>query len=236
MRAPSSLACLRHIKPDIASSWKKSDGSLSGSGIEKALEEGVISHTRPVRTVSVQAGTTIEGVITVSTRGLVSRVKSTFLGGLDHAFPLEKSYVGRSRNFFLLTVILPLAVNLLIAFPLAMGLGLGLKGARKTLPLPDNAEIFTSDLTYFYPALGACSWTNSKDVYIVAVSRLLWDKVQVGTDPENNPLCGQKIRIQREFDGTLKSVDVTVADRCVGCAVSDLDMASVAFWTWLNDA
>ena len=245
-------ADLHHLKPHTATSWKKSDGSLSRSGIKKALEEGVISHPQPARTdESVQAGTTSACIIVASRhQTLVSKVRSAFLAGLDHVFPPEKLYFGQPRRFFLLAVIGPLAVILLIVLPLGLGLGLGLKGAGKTLPLPDNAGLFAGDLTYFYPALGACGWTNSEDDYIVAVSRLVWDEVQVGTDPGNNPLCGHKIRIQREFDGALRSVDVTVADRCVGCAASDLDVAPVAFsqlalqeqgrvfctWAWLNDA
>ena len=42
------------------------------------------------------------------------------------------------------------------------------------------------------------------------------DKNQVGANPNNNPLCGKKIRARRvdERTGREASIDVTVIDRC----------------------
>jgi hypothetical protein len=71
----------------------------------------------------------------------------------------------------------------------------------------------------------------------------------VSGNPNNNPLCGKKIRVVR-FDERVnanRSIDVTVVDRCVGCKAVDLDMSPSAFdvvanpdlgrvtgsWAWL---
>jgi hypothetical protein len=51
---------------------------------------------------------------------------------------------------------------------------------------------------------------------VVAVSHYTFDAVQKGSDPNQNPLCGKKIRATRVDERTGKSVsiDVTVIDRC----------------------
>jgi hypothetical protein len=51
---------------------------------------------------------------------------------------------------------------------------------------------------------------------IVSVSHYTFDAAQTGGDPNQNPLCGQKIRARRMNEGTGRnvSVDVTVVDRC----------------------
>lgn len=48
-----------------------------------------------------------------------------------------------------------------------------------------------------------------------------------GTNPNDNPICGQAIRVTLPSAGT--TVDVTVADRCEGCAERDLDFTSGGF-------
>jgi expansin (peptidoglycan-binding protein) len=79
---------------------------------------------------------------------------------------------------------------------------------------------------------------------ICAVSHLVFDAASTSSNPNDNPLCGLKIRIRR--DG--QSVDVKVVDRCVGCAETDLDVTEAAFekvaeipqgrvtmqWAWLE--
>lgn len=82
------------------------------------------------------------------------------------------------------------------------------------------------------------------------MSHLLWDAVSTSSNPNNNPLCGKKIRITR-FDATKggnRSQDVEVVDRCVGCKATDLDLSLTVFdnlaeeadgrvvgsWAWLN--
>lgn len=85
----------------------------------------------------------------------------------------------------------------------------------QNLPLPSNAQTFTGDLTYYNPALGACGIESNDDSPICAVSHITFDAVQTGTDPNQNPLCGKKIRLRRKKeDGKTVSIDVTVVDRC----------------------
>ena len=46
-------------------------------------------------------------------------------------------------------------------------------------------------------------------------------------NPNENPLCGRKVRVRRE--GGDMTVEVTVVDRCTGCKVEDLDMSPTVF-------
>ncbi|KAK1584925.1 RlpA-like double-psi beta-barrel-protein domain-containing protein-containing protein [Colletotrichum navitas] len=166
----------------------------------------------------------------------------------DALLPPNKTYAGLSRKKFLLFVALPLAVLLLFVLPLALGLGLSKRGGgggKQDLPLPTNEEVHTGDLTYYDVGLGACGYTSSDSDMIVSVSHYLWDAVQSGGNPNNNPLCGKKIRVRRDAEG---SVDVTVVDRCTGCKPTDLDLSPAGFerladkdegrvkgtWSWLD--
>lgn len=79
------------------------------------------------------------------------------------------------------------------------------------LPLPeDNGGPYKGDLTYYEPAMGSCGITSSGSDSICAVSKLLYDAASTGSDPNQNPLCGAKLRLRRGG----KSVDVKVVDRC----------------------
>ncbi|GJC96737.1 SCP-like extracellular protein [Colletotrichum higginsianum] len=142
----------------------------------------------------------------------------------------HKTYVGLSRNRFLLFVLLPLAILLLLVLPLALGLGLSNRGdGKQDLPLPTNKEVHTGDLTYYAVGLGACGQTHGDTDMIVSVSHYIWDE----------------IRVRRDGEG---SVDVTVVDRCTGCEPTDLDLSPAVFerladkdegrvtgtWTWLD--
>ncbi|KAH9836381.1 plant expansin [Rhodofomes roseus] len=103
----------------------------------------------------------------------------------------------------------------------------------------------TGDATYYSTGLGACGIDNVDTDYIVAVSEHLFDNYPgyAGTNPNNNPVC--KKQITANYNGN--SVTVTVTDRCVACAVTDLDFSPSAFqqlasesvgrlygmtWTW----
>ncbi|GAA5982236.1 hypothetical protein JCM5350_007707 [Sporobolomyces pararoseus] len=84
----------------------------------------------------------------------------------------------------------------------------------------------TGEGTWFAPGLGACGTVATDDSPIVAVSHLLYDSYPGATrNPNLNPICGQKIRAT--YQG--KSVDVTVQDRCEGCAMWDLDFSPKLF-------
>lgn len=120
------------------------------------------------------------------------------------------------------------------------------------LPLPGGAQTYTGDLTYYAVGLGACGITSQENQNVVAVSHTLFDAAQTGSDPNANPLCGQKIRARRYYAevGAERSVDLTVVDRCVGCKPTDLDVSTGAFdqlapeasgrvdvtWAWLAPA
>lgn len=79
---------------------------------------------------------------------------------------------------------------------------------------------------------------------ICAISHVLFDAAATGSNPNDNPLCGLNIRLQRGGN----SVDVKIVDRCVGCAETDIDVAPAVFeklanlaqgrvavdWSWLE--
>lgn len=105
---------------------------------------------------------------------------------------------------------------------------------------------FDGQATYYAPGLGACGWTNSDSDYIVAISHSLFDSFGTG-NPNNNPACGHKIAAT--YGG--KTITVSVADRCEGCAWGDLDFTPTGFsaladmslgrlngltWSWIGAA
>ena len=93
---------------------------------------------------------------------------------------------------------------------------------HKDLPLPTGSKTYTGDLTYYGPGMGACGVVSGDDDPIVAVSHYVFDAVQAGSNPNANPLCGRKIRAERNDNGAMKSVDLTVVDRCKLIAGIDL--------------
>ncbi|KAF2125030.1 hypothetical protein P153DRAFT_300866 [Dothidotthia symphoricarpi CBS 119687] len=153
----------------------------------------------------------------------------------DRVLPPHKRYLGRSRRTFL---IIAVAVFLCL-LALIIGLAVGLSGKSKTqnLPLPNGAETYTGDLTYYGPGLGACGVDSTDNDAIVSISHYTFDAVQAGSDPNQNPLCGRKIRATRVNEQTGKSVsiDVTVVDRCTGCAPTDLDVSPAMFKKVANE-
>ncbi|KAG7665180.1 DAG7 [[Candida] subhashii] len=92
-----------------------------------------------------------------------------------------------------------------------------------------NAEetgvIYHGQGTYYAPAMGACGIVSQDTDYIIAISHTMFDAAMIDANPNHNPLCGKKIRA---FYGD-NSVEVTIVDRCVGCAVDDLDFSPTAF-------
>lgn len=121
----------------------------------------------------------------------------------------------------------------LLASALILGTALGATiGKRSTGPTPIGA-VHTGQLTYFSPAVGACGFTNTETDMVVAVSHELWDKVQVGANPNTNPLCGKRLRLT----GPLGSVDVSVADRCpaASCTLWNVDASRGAYLKIANE-
>ncbi|KAF2278720.1 uncharacterized protein EI97DRAFT_217290 [Westerdykella ornata] len=164
----------------------------------------------------------------------------------DRLLPPHKRYLGRSRRTFLVCV----GVVFVVVLALVIGLSVGLtrKSSKpRNLPLPTGAETFTGDLTYYDPGLGACGIASTANDDIVAISHFTFDAVQTGSDPNQNVLCGRRIRAQRANNGKTVSVDLTVVDRCTGCKPTDIDVSPSAFdklaqrdlgrvpvtWAWL---
>lgn len=120
--------------------------------------------------------------------------------------------------------------------------------AAPTTTTTSSSAKNTGDGTYFDTGLGACGKYNTNSDHIVAVSHLLFDSFGTA-NPNNNPVCGHKIKAT--YQG--KSTIVTVADRCAAetCAYGDLDFTPTAFqelaplsvgrlhgvsWQWIGDA
>ena len=146
------------------------------------------------------------------------------------------------RTIVLISVIIVLILILIIG----LAAGLSTRHSTSNLPLPSNhGGGFSGDLTYYAPGLGACGVTSSDSDAIVAISYIVFDAAQSGTNPNTNPLCGLKLRARRED----RSVDLTVVDRCTGCKAQDLDVTVDTFakladvdlgrvsveWAWLED-
>ncbi|KAJ5729209.1 uncharacterized protein N7483_003717 [Penicillium malachiteum] len=168
--------------------------------------------------------------------------KAPFFGPVLAWWALQK----RSRKALYIGLVVALLLIALI-IGLAVGLTVGKKNSKSNLALPTtNGGPYTGDLTYYDPGLGACGYTNTESDLICAVSHILFDAASTGSDPNDNPLCGLKIRIRRDGE----SVDVKVVDRCVGCAETDLDVTETVFgdlatiaqgrvtmeWAWLETA
>ncbi|KAL4883229.1 RlpA-like double-psi beta-barrel-protein domain-containing protein-containing protein [Aspergillus karnatakaensis] len=114
------------------------------------------------------------------------------------------------------------------------------------LPLPtSNGGPYTGDLTYYDPGLGSCGIESTASENICAVSHVVFDAALISGNPNENPLCGLRLRIRRGD----RSVDVKVVDRCPGCNVDDLDVSPAVFkelghldegrvlvdWSWLDE-
>lgn len=113
---------------------------------------------------------------------------------LDTYMPTYRTYLGLSRRTFLFCLL-----GILAALILIIGLAAGLThhGHDANLPLPSNTKVFTGDLTYYGVGLGACGITSQEGDAVVAVSHVIFDAASRGSDPNANPLCGQRLRAQR---------------------------------------
>lgn len=116
--------------------------------------------------------------------------------------------------------------------------------------MPTDTKKHVGDLTYYEPGLGACGITSTSADNIVSISHITFDAVQVGANPNDNPLCGLTVRATRfnEEAGEERSVDLQVVDRCTGCEPTDLDTTTSVFeqlaaiddgrvpvtWAWLD--
>ncbi|KAK7700746.1 hypothetical protein SLS57_011998 [Botryosphaeria dothidea] len=182
--------------------------------------------------------------------GIKRSLGETLRSKFDAACPPHKKYLGLKRRTFLL-VLLGVVIAI-IALAVGLGVGLSKKSGSENLPLPNNSDQHTGDLTFYNPGLGACGETSTDNDDIVSLSWKIWNEVQTGSDPNQVVLCGKKIRARRfnEDVSAERSVDLTVVDRCTGCEPTDIDVSPGAFeklapiasgrvtvtWAWLDAA
>ena len=93
------------------------------------------------------------------------------------------------------------------------------KSRHRSLPLPNGAQTYTGDLTFYSPGLGACGITSDDNEAVVSISHFTFDAASTSADPNVNPLCGKKIRARTDYGGTVASADLTVVDRCESAPV-----------------
>ncbi|CEO58778.1 Putative Riboflavin aldehyde-forming enzyme [Penicillium brasilianum] len=200
----------------------------------------------PATTAAIESGEAASGQTSLTNdKPAASSTKKTWLpaawlpaGGLGLWFASQK----RSRKLLIIGIG---AGIVLIALIIGLAVGLTVGNKHSNLPLPTaNGGPYEGDLTYYNPALGSCGYTNTDSDMICAVSHILYDAASTGSNPNANPLCGLKIRLRRNGE----SVDVKIVDRCVGCAVTDLDVTEAVFkkvadldqgrvsveWSWLE--
>ncbi|KAL8342809.1 hypothetical protein RB598_004262 [Gaeumannomyces tritici] len=160
----------------------------------------------------------------------VGAARSSRRARLDSMMPPNRRYLGMRRRVFLAAAAALLLLLLALVVGLAAGLSARNKGDREDLPLPggdDGGRTHEGELTFYDPGLGACGGSHGGGDMIVAVARSVFDAAANEDDgnPNNNPICGRRIRVERG-DG---SVDVAVVDRCEGCKPTDLDLSPSAF-------
>jgi hypothetical protein len=91
---------------------------------------------------------------------------------------------------------------------------------------PASGKTFSGEITYFTPGMGACGETSGEGDKMVAISMALFDQYTPNGNPNKNPLCGKSLII-KGADGSEHKA--TIWDRCVGCAMDDLDMPQEFF-------
>ncbi|TIA60586.1 hypothetical protein D6C77_04050 [Aureobasidium pullulans] len=193
--------------------------------------------------------TSKDGVATTSQPGAQHGGKAVLQEKFNAVLPRSRSYFGLKRRTFLIVVACAFLALLALIIGLAVGLTKHSKGGQN-LPLPTSSEQHEGDLTYYGTGLGSCGLTSTDSDMIVAVSHYVFDAASRSSDPNQNPLCGLKLRASRydEQVGERRSVDLKVVDRCVGCAATDIDVSPAAFdklaarasgrvdvtWAWLS--
>jgi len=96
-----------------------------------------------------------------------------------------------------------------------------------TTPNDLAKRAFTGDFTWYNPSvgIGACGRRNSDSELVVALNAPQFDPQTPGGNPNNNRLCGRRVRLN--FQG--RSADATIVDRCPGCRNGDLDLSPALF-------
>ncbi|KAL4991240.1 RlpA-like double-psi beta-barrel-protein domain-containing protein-containing protein [Aspergillus falconensis] len=216
------------------------NGPPSGVPKRKPLPKVGVAATPPIADSASDIEKTTEPAIAVGGQPTASEHKLTLLQQLQQRW---SQFSAKKKRIIISALVASLALLALI-----IGLAVGLtrrheKGSNDPLPT-SNGGPYTGDLTYYDPGLGSCGITSTSSEKICAVSHVVFDAALTSGNPNENPLCGLKLRIRRGE----RSVDVKVVDRCPGCNVDDLDVSSSVFeelgdlaegrvtveWAWLD--
>lgn len=118
-----------------------------------------------------------------------------------------------------------------LALIIGLAAGLAVPSDNTAVPSPVGA-LAQGQMTFYNPAQGACGKVNGDNDAVMAISHGIFDEHQApGDNPNNNELCGRKIRAHRfnEKTGKDASIVVTIVDKCLGCAYNDIDVSPAMF-------
>ena len=162
----------------------------------------------------------------------------------DRVMPPHRKYMKLSRRKFVIACLVLLLLLIGLVLGLAIGLSLSLRSRYVTLPPPSafhslktlcifcfgltstrhnrSHEIPTpssnkthhGEMTYYTPALGACGLVSRSTDNVVSISYLTFDAVQKGVNPNENEVCGRRLRARRVVGGRRVEVVLEVVDRC----------------------
>ncbi|KAL8703604.1 MAG: hypothetical protein Q9201_003229 [Fulgogasparrea decipioides] len=100
------------------------------------------------------------------------------------------------------------------------------------------ATVFQGDGTFYNPSVGfgSCGHQNSDSDLVAALAQSTM-RLYNPSNPNNNPLCGHKVRVW-ETSKPSNTVTVAIMDTCPGCTHSnfDLDLSPAAFNKLANPA
>ncbi|KAL6904950.1 expansin module family protein [Trichoderma evansii] len=88
-----------------------------------------------------------------------------------------------------------------------------------------GAGSFSGDITYYTVGLGSCGIDNTGDDTTENLVAINWE--QMGTESNNNPMCGKTITIHANG----KTTTAKVVDKCMGCASGSIDVSEAVFTT-----
>ncbi|ROV88769.1 hypothetical protein VPNG_10283 [Cytospora leucostoma] len=100
--------------------------------------------------------------------------------------------------------------------------------ASSSMPTIGSTETYSGQITWYNTngGYGACGTVLSDSEAICALSEKLYDQYTKNSNSNDNELCGKKIEITMPSGQT---ATVTVADRCTGCAATDIDLTPTTF-------
>ncbi|KAI4257278.1 MAG: hypothetical protein LQ352_001690 [Teloschistes flavicans] len=92
------------------------------------------------------------------------------------------------------------------------------------------ATVFNGEGTFYSPGIGfgSCGVLNQDTEFVAALAQVTMRQYNP-SNPNNNPVCGHKVRVW-ETSNPANSVVVAIEDTCPGChGAYDLDLSPAAF-------